>query len=144
MFVFFYCFQILFSFFEKELDKKWVKKYEIFLWNYQTKFYTTTETSLYSIFIHLQIFVNGNFDEKLTEEILEIYSQTWWNVNEEKGYWKYITFLVDKFSSFFTFDITFSQSSTSSIIDLWNNYFYFYDFSTNNSQWGKSNNICKY
>lgn len=136
--------QILFSFFEKELEKKWIKNYEIFLWNYQTKFYTTTETSLYSIFIHLQIFVNGNFDEKLTEEVLEIYSQTWWNVNEEKGYWKYITFLVDKFSSFFTFDITFSQSSTSSIIDLWNNYFYFYDFSTNNSQWWKSNNICKY
>lgn len=137
-------FQILFSFFEKELDKKWVKNYEIFLWNYQTKFYTTTETSLYSIFIHLQIFVNGNFDEKLTEEVLEIYSQTWWNVNEEKGYWKYITFLVDKFSSFFTFDLTFSQGSRASIIDLWNNYFYFYDFSTNGSQWWKSNNICKY
>lgn len=136
--------QILFSFFEKELEKKWIKNYEIFLWNYQTKFYTATETSLYSIFIHLQIFVNGNFDEKLTEEILEIYSQTWWNVNEEKGYWKYITFLVDKFSSFFTFDLTFSQGSRASIIDLWNNYFYFYDFSTNNSQWWKSNNICKY
>lgn len=136
--------QILFSFFEKELDKKWVRNYEIFLWNYQTKFYTTTETSLYSIFIHLQIFVNGNFDEKLTEEVLEIYSQNWWNVNEEKGYWKYITFLVDKFSSFFTFDLTFSQGSRASIIDLWNNYFYFYDFSTNNSQSWKSNNICKY
>ena len=143
--------QILFSFFEKELDKKWVKNYEIFLWNYENSFNSNNYSSLYYVLIQLQIFVNGVFDEKLTEGFMEIYSQTWWNisrrflwnVNGENVYWKYINFLVDKFSPIFTFDKEFYENILRSFVDLWHGYFYLDSFSRNDSQLWR-NNIYKY
>lgn len=144
-------FQNLFSFFEKELDKKWIKNYEIFLWNYENSFNSNNYSLLYYVLIQLQIFVNGVFDEKLTEGLMEIYSQTWWNisrrflwnVNGENVYWKYISFLVDKFSPIFTFDKEFSENILHSFVDLWHGYFYLDSFSRNDSQLWR-NNIYKY
>lgn len=144
--------KMLFSFFEKQLDKKWIKNYEIFLWNYENNFNSRNYSSLYSVAIQLQIFVNGVFDEKLTKELMEIYSQTWWNIsrkflwniNGEDVYWKYINFLVDKFSPIFTFDKDFSEDIIpSNIDDLWHDYFYIYSFGGQVSQLWK-NNIYKY
>ena len=135
--------QILFFFFEKELEKKWIKNYEIFLWDYKTNSYKKRDSKIWLLFFKLLISVDWKIDEKLTKELLDSYEKGWGILKERNWEKDLLCFLDNEFSPIFSFDRKFLENEFYDVIDLWNNYFYFKEY-FDIGNWEQNHIVCKY
>ena len=135
--------QILFSFFEKELEKKEVKDYEIFLWYFDKYVYKKKYSRIWLLFFKLLISVDWKIDEKLTKELLDSYERSWGILKERNWEKDLLCFIDNEFSPIFSFDRKFLENEFYDLIDLWNNYFYFREY-FDIGNWEQNHIVCKY
>ena len=135
--------QILFSFFEKELEKKEVKDYEIFLWYFDKYVYKKKYSRIWLLFFKLLISVDWKVDEKLTKELLDSYEKSWGILKEKNWEKDLLCFIDNEFSPIFSFDRKFLENEFYDLIDLWNNYFYFREY-FDIGNWEQNHIVCKY
>ena len=117
-------FQNLFSFFEKELDKKWIKNYEILLGNMRISTNEMSKSDLICIDLHFLILTEDKINRELTKELIKAYLETDWVVNELNWEEYMISLLVDKNWAFFSFEKRYIQRFTS-LTYLINEYYSF-------------------
>lgn len=105
-------FQNLFNFFEKELDKKWIKNYEILLGNMRISTNEMSKSDLICIDLHFLILTEDKINIELTKELIKAYLETDWVVNELNWEEYMISLLVDKNWAFFSFEKRYIQRFT--------------------------------
>ena len=135
--------QILFSFFEQELEKKWVKNYDILLWCFDKYSYKEKYSRISLLFFKLLISVDWKIDENLTKELLDSYEKDWGILKERNWEKNLICFLDNEFSPIYSFDRKIIENEFDEVVDLWNNYFYFKDY-FDSDNWKQNHIVCKY